>query len=357
MNRFSPWRYGLLTIAMALPLLLSACSDTTTNPTPITTSSYAETRLIADSAGMGAAAIDAALVNPWGIAFGPTGILWVANNHSGTSTLYNADGSRLTLVVKVPGKDSAAGGAPTGMIYNPTSDFVIPGAGAGLFIYAGEDGTISAWTTVTTDARIVANRSDSGAVYKGIAMAANNGANFLYATNFKKNSVDVFDRNYQYVKSFTDPGVPAGYAPFGIQTIDGKLYVTFAKQKAPDNEDDEKGVGNGYVDIFNPDGTLSRRFASNGKLNSPWAVVKAPTGFGTLAGDILIGNFGDGMIGAYNPTDGSFIGFLHDSANASIVIDGLWGLTFGPTATSTTLYFTAGPDGEEHGLLGTLKPI
>jgi uncharacterized protein (TIGR03118 family) len=243
------------------------------------------------------------------------------------------------------------------VIYNSTGDFVIPGAGAALFIFAGEDGTISAWTTVTTDARLMADRSSSDAVYKGIATASNGGANFLYATNFRQNAVDMFDGTFSYVKSFTDPGVPAGYAPFGIQNIGGKLYVTFAKQEGPDNEDDDPGVGNGYVDIFNPDGTLSRRFASNGTLNSPWAVVMAPSGFGSVGGDILIGNFGDGLIGAYNPTTGALVGMLHDANNTAISIDGLWGLAFGPASSSTTLYFAAGPDDEEHGLLGTLKPM
>jgi uncharacterized protein (TIGR03118 family) len=314
-----------------------------------------ETKLVADVAALGAAAVDPDLVNPWGLAFGPTGILWVSNNHSGTSTLYDSSGTKLSRVVAIPSSNSSTGGAPTGIVFNPTSDFAIPGAGPALFIFAGEDGTISAWNTSTPAARLVANRSASDAVYKGLAMASSGGANFLYATNFKQNAVDVFDARFQFVRSFTDPGVPAGFAPFGIQNVGGQLYVTFAKQLPPDNEDDEAGAGNGYVDVFNADGTLARRFASNGTLNSPWGVAVAPTGFGSVGGDILIGNFGDGRIGAYDPNTGAFLGLLHDAANAPITIPGLWGLAFGPSAGSTTLYFTAGPNEEADGLLGTLK--
>lgn len=349
-------RFGRSALAvMGAALIAIACSDTSiTNPTLAT--AYVKTTLVADVASLGAATLDVNLINPWGIAFGSTGVLWVSNNRSGTSTLYDTIGVKKSLVVTIPSSTSATGGAPTGIILNSTTAFVIPGSSKALFIFAGEDGTISAWSTGTS-AHIVADRSSSNAVYKGIAMATTGGANFLYATNFKKNEVDVFDQTFQFVKSFTDPSVPAGYTPFGIQNIGGQLYVTFAKQKAPDNQDDSPGVGNGYVDIFNADGTLSKRFASNGKLNSPWGVAIAPSsGFGSASGDILIGNFGDGLIGAYDPATGKFLGTLRDASNTSIQIDGIWGLTFGPSATPT-LYFSAGPGGEAHGLIGILKPM
>jgi uncharacterized protein (TIGR03118 family) len=190
-------------------------------------------------------------------------------------------------------------------------------------------------------------------VYKGIAMASRGSRNFLYLTNFKHNRIDVFNSVWKFEKSFTDPTVPANFAPFGIHTIGGKLYVTFAKQLGPDNEDDQAGVGNGYVDVFNPDGTLVRRFISKGSLNSPWAVVQAPAGFGSVSGAILVGNFGDGFIGVYDQGTGAFLGLLKGKEKA-ISIDGLWDLTFGVGAASTTLYFSAGPDHEAHGLLGTL---
>lgn len=348
------WNGGLLIMTATLAIGVVGCTDTPTTPTVAT--SYINTRLVADDSKFGAAHIDADLKNPWGMAFGPTGILWVANNRSGTSTLYDSAGMKLSTVVRIPSGFLLTAGSPTGMLYNSTNDFVISGEGRALFIFAGEDGTISAWSTGGGGAKLMANRSGNDAVYKGIAMATDGGANYLYATNFKGAVVDVFNGTYQYVKSFTDPDVPPGYGPFGIQNIEGKLYVTFAKQKRPDNEDDEAGAGNGYVDIFNPNGTLVRRFVSNGTLNSPWAIILAPTGFGSISGNILIGNFGDGRIGAYDASTGAFRGMLHDANNATIAIEGLWGLTFGPNSGSPTLYYTAGPDDEDHGLLGTLKP-
>jgi len=342
-------------IAVAgLTSVLAACSDNTMTSVPAR--EYLETRLVADTAGLGAASIDTSLKNPWGMAFGPTGMLWVSDNHSGASTLYDTTGAKSALVVAVPSSGGAAGGAPSGIVFNPTTDFVIPGSSKALFIFAGEDGVISAWNTSTGNATLVADRSANGAVYKGLALAANGGANFLFATDFKQNGVDVFDATFHFVKSFTDSTVPAGYAPFGIRAIGNQLYVTFAKQLAPDNQDDEPGPGNGYVDVFNADGTLAKRLATRGTLNSPWGVVAAPAGFGGFSRDLLVGNFGDGRIGAYDPTTGGFIDVLRDGTGNPIVIDGLWGLTFGPGADSTTLFFAAGPDGEAHGLLGKLTP-
>ena len=294
-------------------------------------------------------------MNAWGLAFNPNGILWVSNNGSGTSTLYTEAGAKVPLVVTIPSATSSSGGVPTGTIFNATTDFAISPSAPSHFIFAGEDGTIAAWSG-GTQAVIVADRSGVGAVYKSIAMASNGGANFLYLTDFHNNEVDIFDASYHFVKSFTDASVPAGFAPFGIHTVGGDLFVTFAKQKAPDNHDDEAGVGNGYVDVFSPDGTMIKRFASTGSLNSPWAVVTAPVGFGPFAGDILIGNFGDGMIGAYDPGTGNFVGFLDGKNHKPVTIDGLWDLTFGPGAGAGTLFFSAGPSDESHGLLGTLTP-
>ena len=347
----SPRGWG---IAVAgLTSMLAACSDNTM--TSVAAREYLETRLVADTAGLGAASVDTSLKNPWGMAFGPTGVLWLSDNHAGASTLYDTTGAKRALVVGIPSSGGATGGAPSGIVYNPTTDFVIPGGTKALFIFAGEDGVISAWNAGSNATR-VADRSANGAVYKGLALAANGGANFLFATDFKQNGVDVFDATFHFVKSFTDSTVPAGYGPFGIQAIGGQLYVTFAKQLAPDNQDDEAGPGNGYVDVFNPDGTVAKRFATRGNLNSPWAVALAPAGFGGFSRDLLLGNFGDGRIGAYDPTTGGFIDVLRDGTGNPIVIDGLWGLTFGPGADSTTLFFAAGPDGEAHGLLGKLTP-
>jgi uncharacterized protein (TIGR03118 family) len=330
-----------------------ACSsdNNVTNTVPPT--GFVQTDLITDASPSDSAlTIDPLLVNPWGLAFNPNAaVLWVSNNGSGTSTLYDTLGNKKPLAVTIPSSSGAAGN-PTGVIFNATADFAIPGIGSSIFIFAGEDGTISAWHSGAT-AQLVADRSASNAVYKGIAMASNAGVNFLYLTNFKQDMVDVFDTNFQFVTSFTDPNMPAGYAPFGIQNINGKLYVTFAKQLAPDNHDDQAGVGNGFVDVFNTDGTLSSRFASNGRLNSPWGIAIAPAGFGTLSGDILIGNFGDGLISAYD-LNGNFVDVVRDTKQAPIQIDGLWALTFGPGTQAATLWFSSGPNREANGIVGTL---
>lgn len=340
-------------ITAGLIAVVAACSDSSPT-TPTLPSAYAETKLVSDDASLGATTVDPNLVNPWGIAFSSGGTLWISDNATHLSTLYNATGGKLALVVNIPKAGGSPGGFPTGQVFNSTTDFLINGGPKAAFIFAGEDGTISGWSSGSS-AVVAADRSSNDAVYKGLAMASNGGANFLYATNFKKNSIDVFDKTFTYVSSFTDKTVPAGYAPFGIHTINGQLWVTFAKQKAPDNEDDQAGVGNGFVDIFNPDGTMVKRFASNGRLNSPWAVVMAPASFGSAGGDILIGNFGDGLIGAYDATTGAFRGFLRDSKNANLTIEGLWDLEFGVgSAPATSLFFTAGPSDETHGLLGTV---
>jgi uncharacterized protein (TIGR03118 family) len=352
--------------SLLFPILLTfaACSSVSDPVAPasersgdkITTKvigGYVETRLVADIPALNAAIVDPNLVNAWGLAFGSTGILWVANNHTGTSTLYNAAGAKQGLTVTVPGVGDP--GVPTGLVFNPTSNFVIPGSTSAKFIFAGEDGTITAWSG-GTNAVIVADRSPFESVYKGIAMSQSHDVKYLYLTDFRNRRIDVFNPSWQFVKSFTDPAIPGEYAPFGIHNINGKLYVTFAKQLLPDKEDDDPGVGRGFVDVFNPDGSLVRRFATRGTLNSPWAVVLAPAGFGPFSGDILVGNFGDGFIGAYDPGTGNFLGLLKATDGSTLSINGLWDLTFGPGTSSTTLYFSAGPDHESHGLLGTLTP-
>ena len=325
-------------------------------PPAVVNAGFLQTNLVADVSTAGARVVDPNLVNSWGIAFGTTGALWVANNGTGTSTVYDAAGNKQNITVTIPGADPNAAGVPTGIVFNGTGDFAIPNVGPSSFIFAGEDGTIAAWGPGMTTAAIIADRSANDAVYKGITMASNGGVNFLYLTDFHNARVDMFDHNNAFVGSFTDPTIPAGFAPFGIANIAGKLYVTYAKQKAPDNEDDVAGAGNGYVVVFNADGTVNHRFVSQGALNSPWGVVMAPSGFGSLGGAILIGNFGDGRINAYDATTGAFIDSLRDGNGSPIVISGLWGLAFGPDVSSTTLYFAAGPGDESHGLMGTLTP-
>lgn len=316
---------------------------------------FTQVNLVSDADEYDPAHIDANLVNAWGLAFDDEGEAWVSAADKGMSTVYDADGVTLMPPVNIPFGGDAHGGAPTGIVYNGTSDFVIAGTGeTSEFIWATENGTINAWNDPSgSTSVIVADRSGSDAVYKGLTMAKNAGANYLYATNFKQGTIDVFDASFNYVAmSFTDPSIPSGFAPFNIKNIDGQLYVTYAKQLAPDNEDDEAGPGNGYVDVFNTDGSFVKRFASQGELNSPWGIAKA------IGSNVIgIGNFGDGRINLYS-TDGTFMMPIKHNG-APLEIEGLWSIVFPgknlPANQRDRIYFTAGPDEETHGIFGYLK--
>lgn len=317
---------------------------------------YKQVNLVSDVGGFGAMNIDKNLANAWGIAYSPSGTFWISANHTGLSTIYNRAGATLRPPVVIPSAGKAGMGAPTGIVYNPTSNFVIPSTGAASkFIFAGEDGVITAWSGGNSAVK-VADRSAFDAVYKGLAMANDGGHNFLYAANFKMNKVDVFDEKFSYVtsKQFSDPTIPAGFAPFNIRNIRGVLFVLYAKQQGPDNEDDEKGAGNGYVNIFRPNGTLIGRFASRGPLNSPWGIVPSVGSFCHIPNAILIGNFGDGRINIYGES-GRFEGQLQKHGGGAVTIDGLWALENNvPGGDPEQLFFTAGPADEEHGLFGYL---
>ncbi|MDO3626955.1 TIGR03118 family protein [Mucilaginibacter sp. BT774] len=314
-----------------------------------------QVNLVSDTIGFGAARTDTNLNNAWGIAAAPGGPLWISSNHKGVSVVYSKTGQTLKDPVTIPSIALGQTGAPTGVIFNGTADF-----GANKFIFASEDGIVAGWSSGNS-ATTVADRSSFNAVYKGIAMANDGTANFLYLTNFKGGKIDVFDKNFNYVtdKPFMDPGVPAGFAPFNIVNIGGKLYVSYAKLKGPDNMDDQAGPGNGYVDIFTPGGILVKRFASQGKLNSPWGIALAPAGFGDeKQSTILIGNFGDGRINIFD-LQGHFEGQLQSKGQA-LTIDGLWDIDFlennMPGGNSTDpLFFTAGPNEEGHGLFGYVQ--
>ncbi len=337
----------LLVLAMAAVNFGCKKDNNTTNH------SYQQVNLVSDASIYGAGRVDLNLSNAWGLAFGPTGTLWIASNHKGLSTVYDGNGVQLLSPVVIPG------GAPTGVVYNSTSDFVISFNGeTSKFIYVGEDGTISAWSSGAT-ALMVSDRSATNAVYKGVAIAKDGANNFLYVANFRGNNIDVFDKSFNLVtnKSFDDSTMPEGFAPFNIYEHNNQLYVTYAKLKFPDNEDDESGAGNGYVNVFNPDGSFVKRFASQGTLNSPWAVVDAPTAFGLGSDRILVGNFGDGRINVYDES-GRYEGQLEDNGTA-ISIEGLWALGF-PENNITVggqnrLFFTAGPNQENNGLFGYIK--
>lgn len=342
---------GLFILVVVFMIMLVGCKKL--NYPPPQVNGFNQTNLVADTAGYGAARIDPALVNPWGISFSPTSPLWISTNHTSSSVIYDKDGLTVIPAVTI----ASGNGEPTGQVFNGTTGFVIPTNGKpARFIFAGEDGTISAWNGGTA-AITVADRSHQEAVYKGLAMATNGKANFLYAANFKRGKIDVFDSTFAFVKhnAFVDKNIPSNYAPFNIRNINGNLFVTYAQRKAPDNEDDQKGAGNGYVDIFNPKGELIQRFASRGALNSPWGIVPAADGFLSEPNTILIGNFGDGRINVYK-ADGAFVGSLKDKWGHDIIIDGLWALESNvPNADPLRLYFTAGPADESHGLFGYLS--
>jgi uncharacterized protein (TIGR03118 family) len=327
---------------------------------PVNASSYQQVSLASDNSA-GGGRVDTNLLNPWGIAIGPTGIIWISANHTGNSVVYDNNGNQKLAPVNIPLGAKPNGSSPTGVVFNNTTDFNIPSYGPSLFLFATEDGVISAWNKTSASTSVtVADRSSSGAVYKGITLANDGGSNFIYATDFHNAKIDVFDANFGLVttKTFNDPNLPAGFAPFNVQNIGGQLYVTYAKQMAPDNHDDEGGLGKGFVDVFTPAGVFVKRFASQGTLNSPWGIVQvtsASASFGLAVNSILIGNFGDGHINVYN-SNGSFQGQLMNSG-VPVSISGLWALTFDliSPANPNQLYFTAGPNGENDGIFGYLE--
>ena len=327
---------------------------------------YAQHNLISDGSEP-ADLVDPNLVNAWGLVSSPTSPWWISDNQTGVSTLYNVGTGTIPMIVTVPGSMGGQS-APTGVVFNGGTGFVVTnstGTSPARFIFASEDGTISGFRGGTL-AVLAVDNSASGAIYKGIAIDSPTAGNFLYATNFHAGTVDVFDSQFNPVHipgAFTDPSIPAGYAPFGIQNLDGIIYVTYALQDA-DKEDDVPGEGHGFIDAFDTSGTLLRRVASRGRLNSPWGLALAPADFGFFSNDLLVGNFGDGHINAYDPTklrgNGRYQqrGQLHSTKGAPITIEGLWAIAFGKGAPNNgptnTLFFTAGPGDEMHGLFGTL---
>jgi uncharacterized protein (TIGR03118 family) len=306
-----------------------------------------------------AAHTDPDLQNGWGIAEPASGPWWVADNGTDKSTLYAADGTKQGLVVDI------VNGAPTGTVFNGGSGFVVSAngkSGPARFIFASETGTISGWNPTVDATHSVVAVPPSDAVYKGLALATAASGPQLYATDFVGGHVDVFNSSFGpgvATGGFVDPNLPSGYAPFGIQTVNGQLIVTFAKQQ-PGSEDEAHHQGFGVVDEFDTDGNLVSRIATHGQLNAPWGVALAPANFGPFSSDLLIGNFGDGQINAYaEQADGSWerAGGLRDSSGRTISIDGLWGIGFGNNGAagpSTTLYFAAGPNDEADGLFGSI---
>lgn len=327
--------------------------------------SYFQHNLVSDLPGV-ADFTDTNLVNPWGIATSASSPFWISDNHAGLSTLYNSIGTPQTLVVTIPPPSGGTPpGAPTGVIFNNTTGFAVGAGAAGRFIFSTEDGTIVGWNSGGNGVVKVDN-SASGAVYKGLTLGVSSGSNYLYAANFHAGTVDVFDTNYGPVTlagTFTDPILPAGFAPFNIQNVAGQLFVTYAVQDAA-KHDDVAGPGNGIINVFDTAGNFVKRFATSNSLNSPWGLAVAPTNFGKFSGALLVGNFGNGKINAFDLSSGSSLGGLQNPSGAPISIQGLWGLLFGNGGNGgdkSTLYFTAGIPGggalEDHGLFGSISTL
>jgi uncharacterized protein (TIGR03118 family) len=289
----------------------------------------------------------------------------VADNGTDRATIYRGfvDGSP---IMKVPLVVSIPGGAPTGQVFNPTAGFVVrsgDASGPAVFIFDSEAGLVTGWNPgvppppPSTQAQVGASVPD--AIYKGLALASTAGGTFLYAANFHQGRIDVFDSSFNLVHlsgSFTDPAIPAGFAPFNVQALGGLLYVAYAKQDAA-AEDEVAGPGLGFVDVYSTSGQLLRHLIQRGQLDAPWGLALAPAGFGRFSGALLVGNFGNGRINAYDPQTGEFLGRLHHENGRPIEVEGLWALRFGNgiTGNPTTLLFTAGIDDEAHGLFGAIE--
>jgi uncharacterized protein (TIGR03118 family) len=312
---------------------------------------YSQTNLVSDVPGL-AKLTDSNLVDPWGLAFNATSPFWVSDNGSNRATLYTGTPTINAMVVTVLG-------GPTGQVNNGnTSLFILSDSSAANFIFDTQAGTLLAWNGgLGSTANIVYTNPSSAASYTGLAIGTSGGNTFLYAAN-AAGSIDVFNSSFAPATlsgNFTDPNLPAGYVPYNIQLIGTQLYVTYVKYDSMGNE-----IPSGIVDVFNTNGTFASRFSSSSALDAPWGITLAPTSFGSFGGDILVGNFLNGEINAFDPVSGTFIGTIDGSNGQPIANPGLWALDFrtGGTGNSTNaLYFTAGINDEEDGLFGEITPV
>ena len=308
---------------------------------------YRQKNLVSDLPGL-AAHHDSNLVNPWGVSSSASSPFWVSNAGTGTSTLYNSAGTPLPLVVTVPG-------VPTGQLFNTTTSF-----NSDSFIFASATGSIAGWRGALGTTAETLFTGAAGSSFLGVALGTIGSNNYLYAANFAQKSIAVFPGTGSpaLTGNFTDPNLPSDYSPFNIQNVGGSLFVAYSK--LGDDGDEVKGAGNGFVDKYDLNGNFLQRIASNGVLNAPWAVTLAPQSFGQFGGDLLVGNFGDGTINAFDPTTGDLLGTLKDDHGQPLVNSGLWGLRFGNGGSGgdpNTLYFAAGIDDEQHGLFGSFTPV
>ncbi|MFO1498929.1 MAG: TIGR03118 family protein [Verrucomicrobiota bacterium] len=315
--------------------------------------------LVSDQLGQGDV-VDARLLNPWGLALSATSPFWIADNHGGLSTLHNSTGGVQALVVTIPAAPgSTNAGSPTGVLFNSTTNFPAT-TNAARFIFVSEDGVISAWSG-GSNAVLKVDNSATGAIYTGVALGNDGGSNLLYAANFHAGTVDIFNGNFAAVArpgAFADTNIPPDFAPFNVESLGGKLYVTYAQQDE-EKEDEVPGAGKGFVNRYDFSGNLQSRLVAGGPLNAPWGLALAPSWWNAFPGALLVGNFGDGRINAFDPESGAFLGALSSAGGVPIQIDGLWAIKFGNGGQGGdpgVLYFTAGPGDEEHGLFGSIAP-
>jgi uncharacterized protein (TIGR03118 family) len=328
---------------------------------------YTRTDLITDQSTV--LPTDPNLVNAWGLSRSSRSPWWVSDNGMGVSSLYDGTGAIIALgpqgTVTIPTPDGTGTSAPTGTVYNYTTGFQVAKDAPAVFLFVTEDGTIAGWNpTVNLNTAVLKVKRPGQAVYKGCAIAQFDRQFFLYATNFVGGKVEVFNSTFAPIHlaatAFRDPGISSAYAPFNIQNVGGNLVVTFAKRQAG-SEDEAHGPGLGFVDVFNSRGQLLQRLQHGPFLNAPWGITLAPSDFGVFSHRLLIGNFGDGTIHAFNLVTGKMVGTLLDATSGdALSIDGLWALGFGNNQTAglaTDLYFTAGPEDETHGLLGKITAV
>ena len=359
MSRSRNWRHAAAVAAVTLTFMMLAASNGLAQH-------YQRTDLTTDNSSTSATApnIDPNLVNPWGIARSSGSPWWISDNGTSLSTLYDSTGAPKSLVVSIPLPNGQPGGAPTGTVFNYTGSFeVAPGLSA-FFLFVTEDGSISGWNPSAnpTGAIVKVNRS-STAIYKGLAIATPPQGPRLYASNFASGAVEVFDGHFHRLSvagGFLDANLPLNYAPFGIQNVGGNIVVTFAHRK-PGSKDEDHGPGLGFVDVFDFAGRLLLRLQHGPFLNAPWGIAQAPGDFGRFSHRLLIGNFGDGSIHAFNAVTGKFEGTLLDQNGLPLSIGGLWALSFGGDNTNsglaTELFFTAGANDENDGIFGRITPV
>ena len=366
MSRSRNWKHAAGLAALTLTFLLLSAGN-------VLAQHYLRTDLTADNSTTSSTAtnIDTSLVNAWGMARGTGSPWWISDNGTSLSTLYDGTGAARTLpapatcpllnCISIPLPDGTPGGTPTGAVFNYTSSFEVGPGQKAIFLFATEDGTISGWNpNVNPSSAVVKVKRAGNAIYKGLALATTVQGPRLYASNFQSGAVEVFDAKFHRLNTpgkFQDPNLPLNYAPFGIQNVGGNIVVTFA-HRAPGSKDEDHGPGVGFVDVFDATGKLLLRLQHGPFLNAPWGIAQAPGDFGPFSHRLLIGNFGDGFIHAFNAVSGKFEGTLLDSNGAPLWIDGLWGLSFGGNSANnglaTELFFTAGANDESDGIFGKI---